>query len=304
MTTLTMAPAMAELGRHSEKAMEQSGDHLAAALIAAREEQQRLAREHDEMRVSEDYQKPLMKLRRIIAGLHETLHICEIAATRWPVYAERYLFPRHKDDIGEAAITAQLAIENGALNPARRELRYMLEVAVNTAFVDEEGSALDLDGRVNFYRGNRVGKQNVDHIRDLPLRMLAGERGKFIEATRTAWVHSSNYVHLTKRRIDEKVRLRAQGVHLGFETPEMLAAVVREVHDVCSIVAVLAFETVGPAFTGDILVGRLDSNENWPFHENRFIAALDAYFDYKHERKADLASHVARRECRLNRSNA
>jgi len=41
MTTLTMAPAMAELGRHSEKAMEQSGDHLATALIAAREEQQR-----------------------------------------------------------------------------------------------------------------------------------------------------------------------------------------------------------------------------------------------------------------------
>jgi hypothetical protein len=284
--------------------MEQGDDLLVAAIMAVREEQQKLVREHEEMRESVDYQKPLIYLRRTIAGLYETLHICEIAATRWPVYAERYLFPRHKDDIGEAAIIAQLAIENGALNPARREIRHMLEVAVNTAFVDEEASDLGLDGRVSFFRGNRVRKQNIDHIRDLPLRMLGGEREEFIEATRNAWVHSSNYVHLTKRRIDEKVRLRAQGVRLGFETPDILAAVVQEVHDVCSIVAVLAFETVGPAFTGDILVGGLDGNENWPFHESRFIAAVDAHFDYKHERQADLASHVARRERRLNRSSA
>lgn len=281
--------------------MERGEDPLVASIMAAREEQQKLAREHDEMRESADYQRSLICLRRTIVGLYETLHISELAATRWPIYAERFLFPRHKDDIGEAAIAAQLAIENGALNSARRELRYMLEVAVNTAFVDEMASDLDLAGRIDFFRSKRVEKQNVDHIGDLPLRMLGDEREEFIKATRKAWVHSSNYVHLTKRRIDEKVRLRAQGVRLGLETPEMLAAAVQDVHNVCSIVVVLAFETIGPAFTGDILVnGGLDSNENWPFHESRFIAAVDAHFDYKHERQADLASHVARRERRIN----
>lgn len=285
--------------------MDQGEDPLVAAIMAARHEQQKLAREHEEVRECEDYQKPLVYLRRTIAGLYETLHICEVAATRWPVYAERYLFPRHKDDIGEAAIAAQLAIENGALNPARRELRYMLEVAVNTSFVDEEASDLDLDARIAFFRSNRVRKQNVEHIRDLPLRMLGDEREEFIRATRNAWVHSSNYVHLTKRRIDEKVRLRAQGVRLGLETPEMLAAVAGEVHDVCSIVAVLAFENIGPTSTGDILVsGGLDSNEKWPFHDNRFVAAIDAHFDHKHERHADSENHVDRRERRINRSSA
>lgn len=284
--------------------MEHSEDPLVSSILAAREEQQKLARAHEEMRESADYQKHLIYLRRTIVGLYETLHISELAATRWPAYAERHLFPRHKDDIGEAAIAAQLAIENGALNSARRELRYMLEVAVNTAFADEEASDLDLAGRIDFFRSKRVEKQNVDHIRDLPLRMLGDEREEFIEATRTAWVHSSNYVHLTKRRIDEKVSLRAQGVRLGLETPEMLAAAVRDVHNVCSIVTVLAFETVGPDFTGDILVnGGLDSREDWPFHSNRFIAAVDAHFDYRHERQADLANHVARRERRINQQS-
>lgn len=284
--------------------MEHSEDPLVASILAAREEQQKLACAHEEMRESADYQRHLIYLRRTIIGLYETLHISELAATRWPVYAERYLFPRHKDDIGEAAIAAQLAIENGAINSARRELRYMLEVAVNTAFADEEASDLDLAGRIDFFRSKRVAKQNVDHIRDLPLRMLGDEREEFIEATRKAWIHSSNYVHLTKRRIDEKVSLRAQGVRLGLETPEMLAAAVRDVHNVCSIVAVLAFETVGPDFTGDILVnGGLDSTEDWPFHSNRFIAAVDAHFDYKHERQADLANHVARRERRIDQQS-
>ncbi|MCF5725645.1 hypothetical protein [Pseudomonas syringae] len=280
--------------------MEQGRDQLVTAVVALREENARLAFDHQKIRESDAYQRPLVYLRCTIEGLYRTLHICEVAATRWPEYQERYLFPHHKDDIGEAAIAALLAIENGALNPARRELRYMLEVAVNTAFVDEKGSKLDLDGRINFFRSNKVVKQNVDHVRGLPLRMLGDRREEFIEATLDSWVHASNYVHLTKRRIDEKVRLRSQGVRLGMETPEMLSTVVREVHDACSIVAVLAFETLGPIFTGDILIaGVLDQGEIWPFHENRFIAAVDAHFDYKKERQGQLAEHVARRNARI-----
>ena len=282
--------------------MTQSDDPLVAMMMTVRDAQAARALEHESVRESAEYQEALASVRHTVVGLFKTLNLCEFAATRWPAYQERYLFPRHLDDIGEAALAAQLAIENGALNATRRELRYMLEVAVNTAFVDEAGSDQDLDGRLSFYRSNAVKKQNVDHVRDLPLRMLSESRGEFMDETRKAWVRSSNYVHLTKRRIDEKIRLRAEGVRLGFETPEMVATVAAEVHEVCSIVIVLAFETVGPAFTGDILVtGGLDSNEAWPFHANRFIAAVDAHFDYKQERQASLPDHIRRRERRLRR---
>ena len=282
--------------------MTQSDDPLAAMMMAARDAQAALALEHESVRESADYQEAIASIRHTVLGLFITLNLCELVATRWTAYHERYLFPRHIDDIGEAALAAQLAIENGALNPARRELRYMLEVAVNTALVDEVASDQDLNGRLNFYRSKAVKKQNVDHVRDLPLPMLGESRGEFMEETLKAWVRSSNYVHLTKRRIDEKIRLRSEGVRLGFETPEMVATVAAEIHDVCSIVTVLAFETIGPSFTGDILVtGGLDCNEAWPFHANRFVAAVDAHFDYKHERLTSLPDHIRRRERRLRR---
>ena len=282
--------------------MTQRDDPLVAMMMAARDAQAALALEQESVRESAEYQEALASIRNTVVGLFKTLNLCEFAATRWPAYQERYLFPRHVDDIGEAALAAQLAIENGALNATRRELRYMLEVAVNTAFVDEAASEQDLDGRLSFYRSNAVKKQNVDHVRDLPLRMLSESRGEFMNETLRAWVRSSNYVHLTKPRIDEKIRLRAEGVRLGFETPEMVATVAAEVHEVCSIIIVLAFETIGPAFTGDILVtGGLDCYEAWPFHANRFVAAVDAHFDYKQERQASLPDHIRRRERRLRR---
>jgi hypothetical protein len=131
---------------------------------------------------------------------------------RWSEFHGNYLLPRHVDDIVEAALTAQLAIENGALNPARRELRYMLEVSVNIAYVDEVKAKESYDDRTKFYRGKGVNKSNVDHVFDLPLRLLGDHKASFATAVRDAWIKGSNYVHLTKRRIDEKLHLRDQGV--------------------------------------------------------------------------------------------
>ncbi|CAG4968435.1 hypothetical protein [Novilysobacter luteus] len=275
--------------------MDPADNPLMGMLAEASEAWKRRAEEHEELRASPEYIQASMAIQRTVRGLFQTLRYCELAVTRWPEYGERFLFPRHQADVAEAVVVAQLAVENGGLNAARRELRYALEVAVNTAYVDEQAASEDLEGKVRFYRGSHVKKQNVDHVQHLPLRLLGSERVSFVNATRAAWVDASNYVHLTKRGMDEKIRLRAEGVRLGLETVEMMSDVAREFHRVCSIFVVLAFESIGPSFTGDILVGGLDENEEWPFHECPFIAAVDAYFDYKHERQDRLMEHRARR---------
>lgn len=259
----------------------------------------RRAEEHEKVRQSSDYQAQIRFLQKTVMDLIRTMRLCEIAATRWDEFNENYLLPTYMDDIIEAAIMAQLAIENGALNPARRELRYMLEVAVNIAYVDEIMAKDSFSERTSFYRGKQVNKCNVDHVFDLPLRLLGDQKGSFATSVRQAWVKASNYVHLTKRRVDEKLELREKGVTLGFETTDMLKDVVSDVHGVCSIVMVLTFETIGPSFTGDILVDNLDQLDDWAFHASGYIALVDAYYDYKHERKDKIEQHVQRRQQRV-----
>ena len=248
---------------------------------------------------SPEYQEILARANRSVAGLLRTLHICDLAASRWAEYSDRFLFPRHQDDIGEAILVAKLAMENGGLSAARRELRHALEVAVNTLHVDEAAAAEDFDGKVKFFRGSKVNKANAGHIQDLRLLMLGEDREAFVQVTHQAWVDASNYVHLTKRRMDEKLRLRAEGVRLGMETPATLARVADELHLVCCIVVVLAFESIGPNLTADVLVGWLDEDDTWPFHDNRFVAAVDSHFDYKHERQGTLTEHALRRSQRV-----
>ncbi|PTP08771.1 hypothetical protein CWN85_11180 [Vibrio splendidus] len=252
------------------------------------EESNNAALAHKQLRESDDYKEELQFLRKMILDFTNTLRLCQITASRWVDFHEKYLLPQHFDDLAEAALTAQLAIENGALNPARRELRYMLEVAVNIAYVDEEMSGSPLPERRDFYKSKQVKKINVDQVSKLPFRLLGENKESFSQHVKNAWVRSSNYVHLTKRQMDQKLELRERGITLGMETVAMLQEVVSEVHEVCSIVSVLAFETIGPSFTGDMFVDNLDSIDHWALHASGYIALVDSYFDYKHERKERL----------------
>ncbi|QVK23303.1 hypothetical protein KHX94_00200 [Shewanella dokdonensis] len=83
------------------------------------------------------------------------------------------------------------------------------------------------------------------------------------------------------------------------ETIDMLRDIVSEVNEVCSIVVALTFETIGPSFTGDLLVDSLDEQDEWAFHANRYIALIDSHFDYKHERQGRLEEIHQRRENRI-----
>jgi hypothetical protein len=262
------------------------------------EESNNAALAHEQLRESDAYKLELQFLRKTILDFTNTLRLCNITASRWADFHEKYLLPQHFDDLVEAALTAQLAIDNGALNPARRELRYMLEVVVNIAYVDEEMSKKSLSDRRDFYKSKQVKKINVDQVSKLPLRLLGEHKESFTQHVKNAWVRSSNYVHLTKRQMDQKLELREKDIVLGMETVEMLQEVVSEVHEVCCIVSILAFETIGPSFTGDMFVDNLDSIGHWALHASGYIALVDSHFDYKHERKERLE---AIHEIRANR---
>ncbi len=256
------------------------------------------AKEHEALRQSTEYQDQLSFLRKTVMDLIRSIRLCEFAATRDSGFAN-YMLPTYLDEIIEAAITAQLAIENGALNPARRELRYVLEVVVNIAYVDEVRSSDSFDDRTKYYRGKNVNKTNVKHVFDLPLRLLGAHKDSFANHVNRAWVKASNHVHLTKRKVDEKLAMREAGVNLGLETIDMLKQIVSDVHEACSIVMVLTFETIGPSFTGDVIVGELDQLDDWSLYASEYVAIVDAYFDYKHERKDSLTQIIQRRQERI-----
>jgi hypothetical protein len=125
------------------------------------------------------------------------------------------------------------------------------------------------------------------------------ERDAFTKAVIAAWSEASNYVHPTARQIRETLELRAAGSSPGFETVAELTRAAGALFDATSYAVVIVFHVIGPSFTGDILVDAFDADDRWPFHASRFVAAVDANFDYKAERQSRLSEIRIRRESRV-----
>lgn len=282
---------------------EPGADLIRELVEAEREAARERSRRHQEVRESPPYQEQLARLGLTTHAFLGTLSTCAFAASRDPSLPEASLFLRNLDDLSESATMAAFAFREGGLNSGRRELRFMLELAVQSLYVDESMGTAPFEHRVVFFE-KKTKNTSVDHVKDLALTMLGTSRDEFAAATVRAWARASQYVHPTPQQLREKLDLRKRGVTPGCDTPDQLRACVDELFAVEAIIVVLAFHAVGPSFTGDILVsGGLDSLEGWPFHANRFVAGVDEFFDYKHERQAALADIRARRQSRLARQS-
>ncbi|MBL8792396.1 MAG: hypothetical protein JNM56_00680 [Planctomycetia bacterium] len=271
-------------------------------ILDALREQEHAARKrrerHEAVRASAPYQQQLARLGQITHAFLSTLRLSAFAVTRDPSLPEVSFFLRNLDDLVESAVMAAAAFREGGLNSGRRELRFMLELAVQALFVDEQMGRAPFEQRLVFFE-RKMKHTSVEHVKDLRLEMLGGSRADFVAETVRAWANASQYVHPTPPQLREKLALRERGVTPGCETVEQLETCVDQLFQAASIVVALAFHAIGSAFTGDILVDSLDGMDGWPFHASRFVAAVDEYFDYKHERQASLADIKARRERRL-----
>lgn len=255
--------------------------------------------QHKAVRDSEPYRAQRERLNHVTASFLYTLRVSAFAATRAASLPEDSFFLRNMDDLSQSAVMAMHAFHEGGLNSGRRELRFMLELSVQSQFVDESMARSPFDHRLVFFE-KKTKNTSVDHVKDLQLPMLGkDEKKEYVEDMVRTWSKASRYVHPTPQQIREKLDMRDKGIVPGCETAEQLEVCVDELFHAESLVVVLVFHAIGASFTGDILVDCLDGIDEWPFHASRHMAAIDQFFDYKQERQATLEAIRARREKRL-----
>jgi hypothetical protein len=62
---------------------------------------------------------------------------------------------------------------------------------------------------------------------------------------------------------------------------------------------VFLYHSVPDYVAGDWFVDKENLPERWYFKRSRFLAAIDAHFDYKHERQKKLSELVSARSSRV-----
>jgi hypothetical protein len=262
---------------------------LKSVLDAWRERVEAERIKHQTVVASEDYQAQITRLNKIAGDFIGTLALCWFAATRAGEWVDKSFFMRCIDDLNQSAAMVRMAVVDGARNAARRETRYMIELAIKALYVDQQMPMSTFEQRLVFF-DRQLAPASIAPVKKLTLEMLptavaADAVGRLLAAYGLA----CQYVHPSQRQIQERLQLAERGISPGFESAAELRQSSDEIFEALGLVLVLLFHAIGSAFTGDIFeAGGLSDRDTWIFHEHALIAAIDEYFDYKSERQASL----------------
>jgi hypothetical protein len=241
---------------------------------------------HDELRAGKRYTDARLHLARLVQDFATALRVSSLAFTRYP-HSVNWLLQNSIDDLLESAIALPALLDVGAVNVARRELRYMVEASVKYVFVDQRlPSEALLDERLRYLGDNsKVPRSSVTPIDELKLWMLEDDR-VFRGAVKQSFGALSGYVHPSERALDERFARAERGESSGFEGPGVVEAFNRLASQTLDVVLVLVFQGIGPTFTGDVFIQLLDDRADWKFHRTRFSSEVARSFEYKVERRS------------------
>ena len=247
------------------------------------------ARAHAELRASEPFRTELRRLHSLTQGFVLTLRLAWLTATRDPAFANSLLW-RFTDDLLASAVGIERLVSEGTDTTARRELRFMFELAIRHLYVDTCAMTPDtpLETRLAFVE-HRLGNRDVQLVSDLPL-VLVADKDAFRGTVRRLYGELSRFTHPSAGQLGGRLERAVRGAYVGFEA----AADVKDFNDLLGrtydVLVVLVCEGLGDRAAGDLILAfdDVDDVDDWPFHRTLFVEQVSRGFDYKAERQRPL----------------
>lgn len=245
--------------------------------------------EHRKLMESDQYIEQATRLARLLKGAVEALHACWLVSTRTRVLSDETLTFRFIDDSIFSIVGIGSSIGNGAHNPARREMRYLLESACKHYHVDtgKRAGNKPLSEKLNELREN-VPRSSIDFVEEQEYFALDNCKAKELRSDiKDMYSQTCRYVHRSREQIDQYLAAVNRGSSPGFESVGEFRTINREFARLCDVVVYLALSVLGPSgLAGDLFVHMLDEVASWPYHKTKYCKALSEYYNYKAERRA------------------
>jgi hypothetical protein len=218
---------------------------------------------------------------------------------RDPQFTSNHLLSYLADDFAQSAVSIAMLAHEGGLSVAKRELRFIIESSIKVCYVQRHRYASSVQEKLAEF-DKVLSSTNISIKSDLNLVMLpATLTDAFNEEIGRLYGKTSGYVHLTPNQILERIAAVDAGRSMGQETAAESEALRDLVSRGLAASLVLLFHSVPDYVAGDWLVERDGSTVDSYLLGSKFIAAMDAYFDYKAKRQAQLEAVKLKRESRI-----
>lgn len=238
-------------------------------------------------------------LQLINEALTMCLYICYGNFSRDKTTSKQSFFLNILDNIFEISMTIHSICDSGFRNPARRELRYLIELTSKACYINQNSHEENFEKQIDKFN-SLLKSTSINFINDLSLSMLGTKlENEFKSDIKRIYGELSKYVHASPEQISENLSLYKRGIFPGkLDADEMNKFNFLMVR-AYSISLVLYFHSIPNWVVGDFFeMFREADKNNWFFLKSIYIAKIDSSFDYKYERKDILI------EYKKNRQNA
>lgn len=241
------------------------------------------------------YVKRLEDLTRIVNDFLHMLQFIVADSARDVAFWDRHLLSHTVHDIVESSFAIIVLSKEGMSSVARREFRYLIELAIKVCYVEQSYPTTDIEEKVRL--ANKVfDSSDIGIKRHLKLNLLPSHlRAPFCEELGRLYGEACNWVHLTSEQVTSRADRLRRGVSAGREGIDEFEPVVLSGERCFAAIIVLLLHAVPEWVAGDMLVNSDGSTHQSHFQASRFVAAIDEHFDYKHERKHVLSTHAIQR---------
>ncbi len=247
----------------------------------------------------EDFKVLLNKIQEYTHAYAHALSFISLNTSRDPNYASNYPLAYLGLDFLQSTLSIPHLANEGFFSVCKRELRFLLEASIKLCFIQQGKFSSSIEEKIAEFK-KEISSQNISIKKYIDLGLLTEtNRDMFQEAAGRLYGETCDYVHLGMKQLTERVSSAKKGFSPGNEDIEELKNLERLVFLCYSISLVLLFHSVSDYVAGDFFVDENGDTVASPFLASKFIADIDAHFDYKHERQQRLAEIQAQRVARI-----
>jgi len=213
---------------------------------------------------------------------------CFLNTSRDSKFKDNHIFSVISQDYIETLTSTPILIEEGILRPTIRESRFVLEMSIKMAFIQQKLYNADIEEKIKRYE-KILNSPSISIMKQVNLHMLTENlHDNFYEECGKLYGFSSNFVHLTSLQIEDRINILSDGFWLGQETEIMLKELNNYLERIYAVSIVFIMHSVPTYVTGDWIVENDGNSIDWYYLRSKYIAEIDSFFDYKHERQDKL----------------
>lgn len=252
------------------------------------EKQKKKKEDYEKFQASQPYLAAVKHLDRLVADYVKAILAIELMATRNPEFFDQLIFLRTKSHLVQSIFTVVMLAKEGMHDPARRELRFLLELSIKTLFLDKAGNrkehVSDIYSKID--KLDDLSKEKFSKIvTKLKFTLLRdNDVTTYRQRATDLYTKLSTHSHVSGVNIRNDLTNFDKGEYFGFETVPHIDRFCNNVRQVLDIALASHFEVFDEGLVGDILVNVFDDEPNWIFRKMDLVGAIDGYFDYKFER--------------------